>query len=94
MKKQIEALISNALFAAMGLLSFMLLSRNCPHTLFGEWVLFVSFATFFDLVRFGLTRNAVVRLIAATTDTESSHRVNGAGLRAGFAILMLISVTF
>lgn len=94
MKKQIEALVSNALFAAMGLLSFMLLSRNCPHSLFGEWVLFVSFATFFDLVRFGFTRNAVVRLIAAATDTESSHRVNGAGLRAGFAILILISAIF
>lgn len=90
MKKHIEAILSNAILAVIGLLSFMILSRNLPPSLFGTWVLFLSVSTFIDLIRFGLTRNATIRLIVGQ-DLQRSHSVNGAGLRVGFKILILLS---
>lgn len=94
MRNHIEALASNAIFAIAGLASFMLLSRNCPPSLFGEWVLFLSLSTFVDLVRFGLTRNAVIRLIASAKEEREGHLVNASGLRAGIAILAIITLLF
>lgn len=94
MKKHFEALMGNGIYALAGLFSFILLSRNCPKDIFGEWILFVSLSTFFDLVRFGLTRNAVVRLVAGASNEQYSHKINASGLMVGVYIVGIIVVLF
>ncbi|WP_282056322.1 lipopolysaccharide biosynthesis protein [Maribacter luteus] len=81
-EKNLSSLLSNVSVAFAGLLSFMLLTRQLDKEAFGDWVLFITLSTFVDLLRFGLTRNASVRLLSGTTFTEkkqilgSSYRIN------------------
>lgn len=90
MSSQLQALISNAAFAAAGLLGFMILTRSVPPDIFGQWVLFVSISTFVDLIRFGITRPAAIRLIASSDSMAMVHLINGASLKLGFYILLII----
>lgn len=89
-EKNVSSLVTNLATAFLGLLSFMLLTRQLPKELFGDWVLFVTLATFVDLLRFGLTRTSVVRLLAGVPQKEykrllgSSYRIN---------LLLLVPVT-
>lgn len=89
-EKNVSSLVTNLVTAFLGLLSFMLLTRQLPKELFGDWVLFVTLATFVDLLRFGLTRTSVVRLLAGAPQKEykpllgSSYRVN---------LMLLVPVT-
>lgn len=91
--KHFDALLSNAVFAVLGLVSFLVLSRGVTPAIFGSWILFLSISTFLDLVRFGLTRNATIRLISGT-DQQSSNLVNAAALRAGIILNVVISLLF
>ena len=81
-EKNVSSLMTNMVIAALGLASFMLLTRQLPKEIFGDWVLFITLATFVDLLRFGLTRTSVVRLLSAADEKEfkvllgSSYRIN------------------
>lgn len=92
--KHLEALLGNAIFSALGLVSFVILSRNIPSEIFGQWVLFLSVATFLDMFRFGLTRGAVVRLIAGVDSHGDAHRINASGLWAGVILTLGVTVMF
>lgn len=93
-RTQITSLLSNGVLALAGFASFMVLSRGVEPTLFGTWVLFIALSTVVDLVRFGLTRGAAVRVIARTDDPRDQHLVNAAGLKAGLYIVLVIAATF
>jgi len=93
-EKNVSALVSNVCIAFLGLLSFMLLTRQLPKELFGDWVLFVTLATFFDLLRFGLTRTAVVRLLAGAK-REEYNRLLASSYRINLALLLpIISISY
>lgn len=91
MRRQIDALMSSAIFAILGLISFIIISRGVESNVFGTWMLFLSVSTFIDLIRFGLTRNATIRMIAGE-EYHKSHIVNAAGLRLGIKILAVLSI--
>lgn len=90
-EKNISSLLSNVSIAFLGLLSFMLLTRQLPKELFGDWVLFITLATFFDLLRFGLTRTSVVRLLAGVEKREYK-RLLGSSYRINLILLALITI--
>ena len=81
-EKNMSSLLTNMVIAALGLASFMLLTRQLPKEVFGDWVLFITLSTFVDLLRFGLTQTSVVRLLSAANVKEykvlmgSSYRIN------------------
>lgn len=69
-EKNLSSLMANVSVAFLGLVSFMLLTRQLSKELFGEWVLFITLATFVDLLRFGLTRTSSVRLLSGADDQK------------------------
>jgi O-antigen/teichoic acid export membrane protein len=71
-EKNILSLITSLLTAFLGLVSFMLLTRSLEKSLFGDWVLFTTLATFTDLLRFGLTSTALVRF--SSTDNDDKRK--------------------
>tara|TARA_R110000744_G_scaffold116386_1_gene217675 strand:- start:23351 stop:24694 length:1344 start_codon:yes stop_codon:yes gene_type:complete len=89
-EKNVSSLATNMVTAFLGLLSFMLLTRQLPKELFGDWVLFVTLATFVDLLRFGLTRTSVVRLLAGVQE-EEYKRLLGSSYRINLILLVLIA---
>jgi len=81
-EKNVSSLFTNIFVAALGLLSFILLTRQLSKEVFGEWVLYVTLATFVDLLRFGLTQTSSVRLLSGAKKSDhkrllgSSYKIN------------------
>lgn len=81
-EKNFSSLASNITVAAMGLFSFMLLARQLDQAFFGDWILFLTLASFIDLLRFGLTSTSTVRLLSHANALRvkvllgSSYRIN------------------
>lgn len=90
-EKNISSLLTNVVIAFLGLLSFMLLTRQLNKELFGDWVLFITLATFVDLLRFGLTRTSVVRLLAGADEKEFKILL-GSSYRINLILLLIIAV--
>lgn len=90
-EKNFLSLSSSVSVAALGLISFMLLTRGLPKEKFGDWVLYVTIATFFDLLRFGLTSTALVRF--ASGRTEDVKRVfMGTSYKIGLRLVVAVSL--
>lgn len=90
-EKNISSLLTNVTVAFIGLLSFILLTRQLSQELFGEWVLYVTLATFVDLLRFGLTRTSVVRLLAGAKK-EEYKKFLGSSFKINIYLLIAIAV--
>lgn len=70
------SLANNGLVAVLGFFSFILLVRILPTNDFGEWVLFITTLNFIDMLRFGITRTAIVRFLSGA-DTEEGKQLIG-----------------
>lgn len=92
MSSQKQSLINNAVLSAVSLVGFIILSRGLVPDVFGQWVLFLSISTFFNLIRFGITRPAATTLIPSCNSMSMVHMVNGAALRLNLYILLIASV--
>ncbi|MEM1336765.1 MAG: oligosaccharide flippase family protein [Bacteroidota bacterium] len=90
-EKNLSSLLTNLVIAFLGLVSFMLLTRQLPKQQFGDWVLFITLATFVDLLRFGLTRTATVRLLSGA-DKGAFRIFLGSSYKINLLLLLLIAV--
>ncbi len=89
-EKNLSSLMANVSVAFLGLLSFMLLTRQLSKELFGEWVLFITLATFVDLLRFGLTRTSSVRILSGA-DHKRQKEILGASFRINLVLLGVLT---
>ncbi len=90
-EKNISSLLTNVVIAFLGLVSFMLLTRQLSKPQFGDWVLFITLATFLDLLRFGLTRTSVVRLLSGA-DKKAFKRLLGSSCRINLILLVILTI--
>ncbi|MEE9364197.1 MAG: oligosaccharide flippase family protein [Cellulophaga sp.] len=90
-EKNISSLLTNVSVAFIGLLSFIMLTRQLSQELFGEWVLYVTLATFVDLLRFGLTRTSVVRLLAGA-EKGDYKKLLGSSFKINLYLLIAIAI--
>lgn len=90
-EKNMSSLLTNVGIAFLGLVSFMLLTRQLAKQEFGDWVLFITLATFVDLLRFGLTQTSVVRLLSGA-DPQEHKRLLGSSCKINLLLLVLIAL--
>lgn len=90
-EKNVSSLTTNLVVAALGLFSFMLLTRHLPKEQFGEWVLYITLGTFVDSLRFGLTRTSLVRLLAGNPESEYK-KLMGSSFRLNVWLLGIITL--
>jgi O-antigen/teichoic acid export membrane protein len=90
-EKNILSLSTSLLGAFLGLVSFILLTRTFEKEIFGDWVLYTTLATFADLLRFGLTRNALVRFVSGG-DEESKKAFLGSSYRIGLVMVFIVAI--
>lgn len=69
------SLANNGLVAVLGFFSFVVLVRSMPTNDFGEWVLFLALSNFLDMLRFGITRTAIVRFLSGANETEGRELI-------------------
>ena len=70
------SLANNGLVAVLGFFSFIVLVRSIPTNEFGEWVLFLTTLNFIDMLRFGITRTAIVRFLSGA-DADEGKKLLG-----------------
>jgi len=73
--KNFLSLANNGLIAVFGFFGFLLLVRSLGTNQFGEWVLFITTANFIDMLRFGITRTAIVRFLAGAEHDEAKKLI-------------------
>ena len=90
-EKNVLSLSTSILTAALGLLGFLLLTRGLDKSMFGDWVLYTSLATFVDLLRFGLTSTALVRF-ASGGNNDQKKAYLGASFKIGLLVIGAIVI--
>ena len=69
------SLANNGLIAVFGLLGFVILVRSLPTMDYGAWVLFITAANFIDMLRFGITRTAIVRFLSGADEEKGNSLI-------------------
>lgn len=90
-EKNFLSLTTSLSVAALGLFSFILLTRGLSKELFGDWVLYVTIATFMDMLRFGLTSTALVRF-ASGADKEQNKTYMGTSYKIGLQLVFVLAI--
>jgi len=85
------SLANNGAVAFFGFFSFILLVRSLPTYEFGEWVLFITSLNFLDMLRFGITRTAIVRFLSGANKTEGEQLI-GSNYAINLATTLLLII--
>lgn len=84
------SLTGNLLFAVFGFAGFALLARSYPISIFGQWVLYISSATFIEMFRFGITNTAIIRYLSGVSKEDRLKYIGSNGL---ILIIATIGIT-
>ncbi len=69
-EKNTLALSANISVAAFRFVSFLLLVRLFEKEIFGEWILYITAAGLIEMIRFGITKIAIIRFLSGAKDEE------------------------
>ncbi len=90
-EKNFLSLAANLSVAVFGFLSFVLLTRTLSKDPFGEWVLFITAANFLEMLRFGITRTAIIRFLSGA-DGKEKYRLIGSNWFIGLVVSAVIAI--
>lgn len=90
--KNFLSLANNGLVAVFGFFGFLLLVRSLSTNEFGEWVLLITTANFLDMLRFGITRTAIVRFLAGAEKKEAQRLIGSNYIINLFSTLILVFI--
>lgn len=90
-EKNIQSLAGNILTAGFGFLNFVVLTRSFEKEIFGEWILYLTGATFVEMFRFGITRTALIRFLSGA-DKEEQKQLIGSNWLIGLVASVLIAI--
>lgn len=84
------SLLGNLVVAVFGFLSFFILARSFSLDDMGEWVLFITAGNFMEMMRFGITRTAIIRFLSGAKP-EERQRLIASNWVIGFYSTAIIS---
>lgn len=90
--KNFLSLANNGLVAVFGFFGFLLLVRSLSTNEFGEWVLLITTANFLDMLRFGITRTAIVRFLAGAEEKEARQLIGSNYVINLFSTFILVLI--
>lgn len=85
------SLSSNMSVAVFGFLGFVLLVRTLDPGVFGEWVLYIAAGNFIEMLRFGVTRTAIIRFLSGAKG-EDRIKLMGSNWYIGLIATIILSV--
>lgn len=74
-EKNVQSLAGNMVTAGFGFLTFVVLTRSFDKEIFGEWILYLTGATFVEMFRFGITRTALIRFLSGANVDEQKKLI-------------------
>jgi O-antigen/teichoic acid export membrane protein len=84
------SLSGNLAIAVFGFLGFALLARSQTPNEFAKWVLFISGGSLVEMLRYGITNNALVRFLSAANDDSRDELIGSNALISLIATLVLV----
>ena len=90
------SLLSNIVVAAFGFFSIVILTRSLTKSVFGEWMLYITASNFIEMLRFGITRIALIRFLSGAKENERKELIGSnwlISLIATFIIVVIIVIT-
>ena len=79
------SLMGNIILAGLGFAGFALLARSLDTVHFAQWVIFISGGSLVEMLRFGITNNALVRFLSGASK-EYSEQLIGSNVRISFIV--------
>jgi O-antigen/teichoic acid export membrane protein len=90
-EKNIQSVTTSVFVAAINLAIFVILVRSLGKEAFGKWVIFITAAGLVDLLRFGLTKRALIHYVSAA-EKEKFKFYAGSGMAIDAVLALLISI--
>lgn len=91
-EKNIQSLAGNMITAAFGFLTFVVLTRSYEKEIFGEWILFLTGATFIEMFRFGITRTALIRFLSGADIVEQKKLIGSNWMIGLYASVIIAAI--
>ncbi len=88
-KQDFLSFSGNLIYAILGFVSFLILTRSFNQVNFGHWVLFITTSNFIEMFRFGITRTAVVRFLSGA-DKEEQKKIIGTNWVISIVLSLII----
>ena len=88
--KNILSLLTNISISSFGLLGFLLLARSLDKENFGAWILFTTASSLIEMMRFGLTRVALIRFLSGA-ETEQRDNIIGSNWLISFVVTAILA---
>jgi O-antigen/teichoic acid export membrane protein len=88
--KNILSLLTNVSISAFGLLGFLLLTRSLDKENFGAWIIFTTASGLIEMMRFGLTRVALIRFLSGA-ETEQRDNIIGSNWLISFVVTAILA---
>lgn len=85
------SLAGNLVLAILGFAGFALLARGLETESFAKWVLFISGGSLVEMLRFGITNNALVRFLSGA-NTDMKEQLIGSNVLISFLVTALIAL--
>lgn len=85
----VYSLLANIVFSLFGFGGFLILVRVLDKPVFGQWILFLTIASLFDMLRLGLNGAAAIKLISAKKNVDEKDVV-GVSYRIGLSSTLIL----
>lgn len=76
--KHFLSLSGQVISGLLGFISFGIIARISDKSSFGNWIVFITAYTFFEMLRNGMIQTSLVKFLAGSTP-ENTRKINGAG---------------
>lgn len=86
----ILSLLTNVSISAFSLLGFLLLTRSLDKENFGAWILFTTTSGLIEMMRFGITRVAIIRFLSGA-ETEQRDNLIGSNWLISFIVTAILA---
>jgi O-antigen/teichoic acid export membrane protein len=85
------SLAGNLVLATLGFAGFALLARGLDTESFAKWVLFISGGSLVEMLRFGITNNALIRFLSGA-NTGAKEQLIGSNVLISIVVTVLIAL--
>jgi len=88
------SLLGNLTISFFGIAGFALLARTFQMDIFGEWVIFISAATFVEMFRYGIINTAIIRYLSGADKDERIKFIGSNGLIGIIATVLICALLY
>jgi O-antigen/teichoic acid export membrane protein len=85
------SLSGNMSVAVFGFLGFFILVRTVSPNIYGEWVIYITAGNFIEMLRFGITRTAIIRFLSGSKGKERESLL-GSNWYIGLVATTIVSI--